>query len=152
MKHYDLGVIGTGPAGQKAAIQAAKLGKKVVISEKNNVLGGATVNTGTIPSKALREAVLHLTGVSKRGLFGQSYRVKRNITVADLIYVSQQVIHHEMEIIRDHFDRNGIELVWGQAHFEGPTTVRVERPEDFELLTAEKFFIASGTRPARPSH
>lgn len=151
MRQFDCVVIGTGPAGQKAAIQAAKLGKKVAIIEKNNVLGGATVNTGTIPSKALREAVLHLTGVSKRGLFGQSYRVKRNITISDLIYVSQQVIHHEMEIIRDHFDRNGIELVWGAAHFEGPTSVRVERPEDFEMLTAEKFFIATGTRPARPS-
>src|SRR2546430_8459230 len=93
MKHYDVGVIGTGPAGQKAAIQAAKLGKKVVITEKNNVLGGATINTGTIPSKALREAVMHLTGASKRGIFGESYRVKRNITISDLIYVSQQVIH-----------------------------------------------------------
>ena len=125
MRQFDCVVIGTGPAGQKAAIQAAKLGKRVAIVEKNNVLGGATVNTGTIPSKALREAVMHLTGVSKRGLFGESYRVKRNITVSDLIYVSQQVIHHEMEIIRDHFDRNGIELVWGQARFENPTTVRV---------------------------
>ena len=101
MKHYDVAVIGTGPAGQKAAIQAAKLGKKVVITEKNNVLGGATINTGTIPSKALREAVMHLTGASKRGIFGESYRVKRNITISDLIYVSQQVIHHELELVRD---------------------------------------------------
>ena len=134
MRQFDCVVIGTGPAGQKAAIQAAKLGKRVAIIEKNSVLGGATVNTGTIPSKALREAVLHLTGVSKRGLFGESYRVKRNITITDLIYVSQQVIHHEMEIIRDHFDRNGIELIWGQAQFENPTTLRVERPEDFEVI------------------
>src|ERR1700712_2461367 len=139
MKHYDCAVIGTGPAGQKAAIQAAKLGKSVVIIEKTNVLGGATVNTGTIPSKALREAVLHLTGVSKRGLFGQSYRVKRHITIADLIYVSQQVMHHEMEIIRDHFDRNNVDLIWGHARFTGPATVRVERPEDFEELSADKF-------------
>src|SRR5207245_76119 len=115
MKHYDLGVIGTGPAGQKGAIQAAKLGKKVVISEKKNVLGGAAINTGTIPSKALREAVLHLTGVSKRGLFGESYKVKRNITISDLIYVSQQVIHHELDLIRNHLDRNNVELVWGAA-------------------------------------
>src|ERR1700709_1060188 len=151
MKHYDCAIIGTGPAGQKAAIQAAKLGKKVVIIEKNATVGGATVNTGTIPSKALREAVMHLTGASKRGLFGQSYRVKRNITITDLIYVSQQVIHHELEMIRDHFERNGIDVVWGCAKFQGPNTIHVERPEDSEMLTADKFIIATGSRPARPS-
>src|SRR5947209_19721665 len=85
MRHFDLAVIGTGPGGQKAAIQAAKLGKKVIIIEKNSVVGGASINTGTIPSKALREAVLHLTGVNRRGLFGVATRVKRNITIADLI-------------------------------------------------------------------
>src|SRR3954465_8000889 len=98
MRHFDCIVIGTGPAGQKAAIQAAKLGKKVAIIERNNVLGGASINTGTIPSKALREAVLHLTGANKRGLFGESYRVKRNITISDLIYVRPKVIHHELEL------------------------------------------------------
>src|SRR5438270_682935 len=99
MRHFDLAVIGTGPGGQKAAIQGAKLGKKVIIVEKNSVIGGASINTGTIPSKALREAVLHLTGVGRRGLFGEATRVKRNITVADLIYVSRQVISHELSII-----------------------------------------------------
>src|SRR5258708_5221865 len=152
MRQFDCVVIGTGPAGQKAAIQAAKLGKKVAIIEKNNVLGGATVNTGTIPSKALREAVLHLTGVSKRGLFGQSYRVKRNITIADLIYVSQQVIHHEMELIRDHFDRNNIDLTWGMACFEDAHTLKIDRPDETEKLSADKFIIATGTRPARPAN
>src|SRR5256885_7601362 len=97
MRHYDCAVIGTGPAGQKAAIQAAKLGKRVAIIEKSSAVGGAAINTGTIPSKALREAVMHLTGANKRGLFGEHYRVKRDITVADLIYVSQQVIHHELQ-------------------------------------------------------
>ncbi|MEM9790600.1 MAG: FAD-dependent oxidoreductase, partial [Planctomycetota bacterium] len=82
MKHYDVAIIGTGPAGQKGAIQAAKLGKSVAIIEKNNVLGGAQINTGTIPSKALREAALHLTGANKRGLFGESYRVKKHISIA----------------------------------------------------------------------
>src|SRR5262249_46833669 len=90
MRHYDIAVIGTGPSGQKAAIQAAKLGKRVVVIERNAVVGGAQINTGTIPSKALREAALHLTGSNKRGLFGESYRVKRNITVDDLITVSHQ--------------------------------------------------------------
>src|ERR1700722_12145259 len=115
MRHFDCCVIGTGPAGQKAAIQAAKLGKRVAIIEKNSVLGGASINTGTIPSKALREAVLHLTGVNRRTLFGESYRVKRNITISDLIYVSQQVINQELSILRDQFERNNVELIWGAA-------------------------------------
>jgi NAD(P) transhydrogenase len=150
MRHFDCAVIGTGPAGQKAAIQAAKLGKKTVVIEKNSVLGGASINTGTIPSKALREAVLHLTGASFRGLFGESYRVKRNITVADLIFVSEQVIRHELELIRSHFDRNNIELVWGEARFVSPNLMEVTRPDDSERLSAEVFVIATGSRPARP--
>ena len=152
MRHFDCVIIGTGPAGQKAAIQAAKLGKRVAIIEKNNVLGGAQINTGTIPSKALREAVLHLTGASKRGLFGESYRVKRDITVADLISVSQQVIRREWEVIRDQFDRNHIELIWGEAHFEGPNLLQVKRPSESEMLTADKFLLAVGTRPAKPAN
>src|SRR5258706_472840 len=152
MRHYDCAVIGTGPAGQKAAIQAAKLGKKVAIIEKNSTVGGATINTGTIPSKALREAVLHLTGASKRGLFGESYCVKRDITVADLIHVSQQVITHELQLVRSHLDRNGIDLIWGTATFETANRLHVVRPNDSEHLTADKFFIATGTRPARPAH
>jgi NAD(P) transhydrogenase len=151
MRHFDLAVIGTGPAGQKAAIQAAKLGKSVVIIEKNNVLGGATVNTGTIPSKALREAVLHLTGVGRRGLFGEVARVKKNITISDLIYVSQNVIHTELAVIRDHFDRNGVELVWGSARFDDDNVLYIDRPDDFEVISAEKFVIATGTRPAKPA-
>ena len=150
MRHFDCIVIGTGPAGQKAAIQAAKLGKTVAIVEKNAVLGGASINTGTIPSKALREAVLHLTGAAKRGLFGESSRMKRNITVGDLIYVSQHVIHQELTLIRDHFDRNNVELVWGAARFDGANVIYVQRPDDFEVLSADYFIIATGTRPATP--
>ena len=151
MKHFDLCVIGTGPAGQKAAIQAAKLGKKVCITERNNVLGGASINTGTIPSKALREAVLHLTGVGRRGLFGEVARVKRNITVADLVYVSQQVINKELSIIRDQLDRNGVELIWGTARFDEESVVFIDRADDFEAISAEFFVIATGSRPAKPA-
>ena len=151
MRHFDLAVIGTGPAGQKAAIQASKLGKTVAIVEKKNVLGGATVNTGTIPSKALREAVMHLTGVGRRTLFGEVARVKKTITIADLIYVSQHVIHTELAVIRDHFDRNSIELIWGEAWFEDDHTLYIKRPDDFETLSADKFVIATGTRPAKPT-
>ena len=152
MKHYDIVVIGTGPAGQKGAIQAAKLGKRVAVIEKNQVLGGAQINTGTIPSKALREAALHLTGANKRGLFGESYRVKKNITIADLVSVSSVVIRHEWEVIRDQFDRNGVELIWGTAHFEGPNLLQIVRSDETDMITADKFLLAVGTQPAIPSH
>ncbi len=150
MRHFDCVVIGSGPAGQRAAIQAAKLGRRVCVIEKGIHVGGAAINTGTIPSKALREAVLHLTGSSKKGLFGENSRVKRQITIDDLIYVSQRVIHHEIELVREYFDRNDIELINGTAEFEGPNMITVTRDRESERLTADKFFIAIGTRPAKP--
>lgn len=150
MRHFDCIVIGSGPGGQKAAIQAAKLGKSVCIIEKNNVLGGTSINTGTIPSKALREAVLHLTGLNKRSLFGENFRVKRTITVADLIYVSQQVVHNELELIRDQLERNNVELIWGSARFDQEIVIFVDRPDDFEVVSGDIVVIATGTRPARP--
>ncbi|MEQ8211077.1 MAG: Si-specific NAD(P)(+) transhydrogenase [Lacipirellulaceae bacterium] len=152
MKHYDCIVIGTGPAGQKGAIQAAKLGKRVAIIEKNAVLGGAQINTGTIPSKALREAALHLTGANRKGLFGNTTRVKSEITVADLASVSQQVIRHEWDVIRSQFERNHVELIWGRAEFQSPNELVVHGPDNSEVITADQFLIAVGTRPARPSH
>jgi NAD(P) transhydrogenase len=151
MKHFDCVVIGTGPAGQKGAIQAAKLGKRVAIIEKNPVLGGAQINTGTIPSKALREAALHLTGANQRGLFGSTQQVKKHITIADLIAISQQVIRHEWEVIRNQFERNGVELLWGRAEFEGPNQVRIHSAETSEVIQADNFLIAVGTKPARPT-
>jgi len=150
MRQFDCVVIGSGPAGQKAAIQAAKLGKRVCVVEKNPVLGGAGVNTGTIPSKALREAVLHLTGATKRGLFGEQSRIKKRITIDDLIYVSRQVVQREISLVRDHFDRNQIELTWGEARFESPKVVLVVREGETDQIAGEKFFIASGTKPAMP--
>ncbi len=151
MKHYELAVIGSGPGGQKASIQAAKLGKRVVIIEKNPVLGGAGINTGTIPSKALREAVLYLSGAGKRTLYGDNFRPKRDITIEDLIYVSQQVIHNELTVIREQLDRNNVDLMWGAAHFEGPNLLQIQKPENMEMLTADKFVICTGTRPAMPA-
>src|SRR5213083_3541793 len=97
---YDLLVIGSGPAGQRAAIQAAKLGKHVAIVERKAVVGGVCINTGTIPSKTLREAVLHLSGYRERGLYGASYTVKQNITLADLLFRTDHVIQHELDIVR----------------------------------------------------
>ncbi len=150
MRHFDVVVIGSGPAGQKAAIQASKLGKNACIIEKNSVLGGASINTGTVPSKALREAVLHLTGLNKRTLFGESYRMKRTITIADLTYVSQQVVHNELDLIRDQLDRNNVELIWGAARFDQEIVIFVDRPDDFEVVSGDTIIIATGTRPARP--
>jgi NAD(P) transhydrogenase len=151
MKHFDCVVIGTGPAGQKGAIQAAKLGKRVAIIEKNPVLGGTQINTGTIPSKALREAALHLTGANQRGLFGNVQQVKKHVTIADLTAIAQQVIRHEWEVIRNQFDRNGVELLWGRAEFEGPNELRIHSAEASEVITADKFLVAVGTKPARPA-
>jgi NAD(P) transhydrogenase len=151
MKHFDCIVIGTGPAGQKGAIQAAKLGKRVAIIEKNPVLGGTQINTGTIPSKALREAALHLTGAHQRGLFGSTQQVKKHITIADLTAISQQVIRHEWEVIRKQFERNGVELLWGRAEFEDAHHVRVQSAEGSEVIEADTFLVAVGTKPARPT-
>ena len=151
-KHYDVLVIGTGPAGQKGAIQAAKLGRSVAIIEKSPVVGGVQVNTGTIPSKALREAVITLTGSDKRNLLGASYRAKKNVTVADLGAFSQQIIRHEWELIGSQFERNHVELIWGKAQFVGPNEVEVYTKDGPERFTADKFLIAVGTRPARPEH
>lgn len=153
MRHFDCVVIGTGPAGQKGAIQAAKLGKRVGIVEKNAVLGGAQINTGTIPSKALREAALHLTGAGKRGLYGNSSRIKKRITISDLAAVSQQVIRHERDVIHDQFERNGVEQLWGAGRFQSPNELFIDRPDDTsEVITADKFLVAVGTRPARPDN
>src|SRR5436190_9669149 len=112
---FDILVIGSGPGGQKAAIAAAKLGRRVAIVERNHMVGGVCLNTGTIPSKTLREAVLYLTGVSMRELYGASYRVKQDITVQDLLARTQHVIGRETEVVRAQLFRNHIELVAGSA-------------------------------------
>ncbi|MEN0109679.1 MAG: Si-specific NAD(P)(+) transhydrogenase [Planctomycetota bacterium] len=151
-KHYDVLVIGTGPAGQKGAIQAAKLGRSVGVIEKDPVVGGAQVNTGTIPSKALREAVITLTGADKRNLLGASYRAKKDVTVADLAAFSQQIIRMEWELIGSQFERNGVDLIWGAAKFTGPNEVQVTTKDDVVRYTADKFLVSVGTRPARPTH
>jgi NAD(P) transhydrogenase len=143
-------VIGSGPAGQKAAIQAAKLGKQVALVEASNVPGGACINTGTIPSKALREAVFHLSGVGLRNVYGDSYTVKQDVTIDDLLFRSQHVIRTEIDVIRGHMARNGVEMIWGQARFEDPHVVRVCRPHSSETVFADHIVIAVGTAPARP--
>jgi NAD(P) transhydrogenase len=147
---FDLTVIGSGPAGQRAAIAAAKLGRRVAVIESRQV-GGVSVNRGTIPSKTLREAVLYLTGLNQRALYGQSYRMKEEVTVADLRLRTQQVIAREVDVIRDQLARNRVQLLPGIARFEDPHTVSVAGPAGTRSVSAERIVIATGTRPAHPS-
>jgi NAD(P) transhydrogenase len=147
---YDLLAIGCGPAGQKAAIQAAKLGKRAAIVERQQV-GGVCVISGTIPSKTLREAVLHLTGFAQRGVYGQSYRVKEEITVDDLRTRYQDVIRRETDVIKDQLARNHVALIEGSASFVDPHTVEIKRQDGgTRHVTADNVVIAAGTRPLRP--
>ena len=152
MANYDLLVIGTGPAGQKAAVQAAKLGKKVGIIEKKEVVGGVCINTGTIPSKSLREAVLYLSGFRQRSLYGAGYRLKQAITIEDLAIRSQHVIRNEIRIVQDQMRRNGIDMIYGTAGFVDPHRLRIQHAGVAVEHTADFIVIAVGTEPARPAH
>ena len=151
MYDYDLLVLGSGPGGQKAAIAAAKLDRRVAIVERRNMVGGVCINTGTIPSKTLREAVLYLTGLNQREMYGQSYRLKDDITVADLAARTQHVIGREIDVIRSQLSRNRVRLLTGTASFTDPHTLRVRDEGGAEMtVTAEHVIIAAGTVPARP--
>src|SRR5689334_3227887 len=122
---YDLIVIGSGPAGQRAAVAAAKMNKRVVVVEARTVVGGVCINTGTIPSKTMREAVLHLSGYNYRSVYGINYRVKERITTADLAFRVQAVIKTEVDVTEAQLSRNGIDIVHGMACFVDPHKVRV---------------------------
>jgi NAD(P) transhydrogenase len=151
VSEFDVLVLGSGPGGQKAAIAAAKLGREVAIVERRDLLGGVCLHTGTIPSKTLREAVLHLTGLQHRELYGHSYRVKDEITVADLTAQTRYVVAREIDVIRDQLSRNRVRLLSGTARFRDPHTVEVrDEAGHATTVTADKIIIATGTRPARP--
>src|SRR6185503_20472098 len=107
---FDLVVIGSGPAGQKAALNAAKLGRRVALIERVNQVGGVCIHTGTVPSKAIREAVLHLTGIRERSVYDEGYSVKQDITMSDLLYRSRHVVRTEVDVIRNQMSRNGVAL------------------------------------------
>ncbi len=150
---HDLLVIGSGPGGQKAAIAAAKLGRRVCVVERRHMVGGVCVNTGTIPSKTLREAVMYLTGMAQRDVYGASYRVKSDITVQDLLARTQHVIGREVEVVRAQLLRNHVDLVSGSARFVDPHTVEVtgDGGSGNTRLSAAAIVIATGTSPARPT-
>ena len=142
---YELVVIGSGPAGQKAAIQAAKLRKKVALVERRSVVGGSCVNVGTIPSKTIREAIVYLTGIGQRAIYGQDYRLKDEISIADLAARTRYVVEKERTVIRDQLLRNHVAILDGTASFRDEHTLDV----DGRAARAEKIVIATGSQPAR---
>jgi NAD(P) transhydrogenase len=148
---FDVLVIGSGPGGQKAAIAAAKLDRRVAIVERPDMLGGVCLNTGTIPSKTLREAVLYLTGLDQREMYGQSYRVKDEITIGDLTARTRHVVSRENDVVRSQLSRNRVSIHTGTASFTGPEAVTItDAAGRTREVTAEKIIIATGTKPARP--
>ncbi|MFI4974612.1 MAG: Si-specific NAD(P)(+) transhydrogenase [Caulobacterales bacterium] len=150
---YDLIVIGSGPAGRRAAVQGAKLGKRVLVVERGRRVGGVSVHTGTIPSKTLRETVLNLSGWRERGFYGRAYRVKQDIGAADLLKRLHITLDHEVEILEHQFARNGVETVRGAARFLDPHRVEIQRDDgDIQTCSALRLVIAVGTRPYRPGH
>jgi NAD(P) transhydrogenase len=151
---YDMLVIGSGPAGQRAAIQAAKLDKRVAIVERKDTVGGAAVNVGTIPSKTLREAVLYLSGYRERGLYGDAYVVKRDVRLADLLVRTDYVTRHEGDVTLNQIMRNRIELLAADASFIDPHSLHLTYIDGrgHRDVTADKIVIATGTSATRPDN
>jgi NAD(P) transhydrogenase len=148
MQVYDLIVIGSGPGGQRAAIQAAKSGKRVAMIEKRKAVGGVCTNTGTIPSKTMREAVLHLSGFYYQNFYGANYHVKEVVTMADLNYRVQRVVESEVAVIQDQLQRNGVDVMHGTGSFIDAHHVAVENGNGRNELQGANILIATGTKPA----
>jgi NAD(P) transhydrogenase len=148
MQPYELIVIGSGPGGQRAAIQAVKAGKRVALVEKQQAVGGVCINTGTIPSKTMREAVLHLSGFYEQSFYGANYHGKDQVTMADLSFRVQRVIENEVSVIQDQLKRNGVDLIHGLGKFMDAHHIRVENNNGFSELEGEYIVLATGTKPA----
>src|SRR6185437_3663614 len=149
-RNYDLIVIGSGPAGQKGAICAAKLQKRVAIIDRIVMLGGVCVHTGTIPSKSVREAIFQLTGIAVRTFYGSSYRGNNNnISLQDLAFRVGSIVSRETDVIHAQLRRNGIEIFQGSAQFADPHSIEVDGANEKTTLRGENILIACGTRPAR---
>ncbi len=146
--HYDLIVIGSGPAGQKGAIAAAKLGKRVAITDRRRMIGGVCLNTGTIPSKTMREAILYLSGFRQRSFYGRDYSVKERITSQDLSFRVLKVVRRELEVVRAQLKRNGVDVLEGSARFRDPHTIEIQDDGAPQVVSADHVLIACGTRPA----
>src|SRR5678816_881309 len=145
---FDLVVIGSGPAGQKGAICAAKLRKKVAIIDRKLTMGGVCVHTGTIPTKTLREAILYLSGFQQRTFYGRGYVLKDRIAMSDLIFRAQAVMAREIEVIKAQLRRNYVTTLEGTARFVDPHTIEVTSDEGVQMVRGQHVLIACGTRPA----
>jgi NAD(P) transhydrogenase len=152
LANHDFIIIGSGPAGRRAAIQAAKLGKSVLVVEKGRRVGGVSVHTGTIPSKTLRETVLNLTGWRERGFYGRAYRVKKDIQAKDLMARLHMTLDHEVDVLEHQFARNAVHTMKGQARFLDPHHVEVTTEgEGTRVYRGGRILLAVGTRPHRPA-
>lgn len=151
MQHYDLIVIGGGPAGEKGAAQAAYFGKKVALIEESTQLGGACINTGTLPSKTLRESALYFSGLRQRGLYGIDYSLREGLTVDDFMHHKDEVVESERNMVRKNIAGHSIDLYIGKGQFESAKNLAVlSKGKDAERLSADVFLIATGSRPHRP--
>lgn len=151
MQNFDLLVIGSGPGGQRAAIQAAKLGKTVAVAERREIVGGVTAHTGTIPSKTMREAVLYLSGWKEKGFYGQGYQVKDEITAGDVLHRLNATVNQQIEIIKHQLRRNRVKVLTGTGAFLDPHTISVTNDAGEEAhYKADNIVIATGTVPHRP--
>ena len=148
MQPYDLIVIGSGPGGQRAAIQGAKAGKRVALIERQTSLGGVCINTGTIPSKTMREAVLHLSGFYDKNFYGTNYNAKDHITMADLNFRVQHVVENEVGVTQNQLKRNGVDLIHGTAQFTSPHNIRVANSSGYGEFEGQFVVVATGTKPA----
>jgi NAD(P) transhydrogenase len=150
--HFDLDVIGAGPAGEKGAAQAAYFGKQVCVIERSPKPGGAAVNTGTIPSKTLRETALYFSGLRQRGLYGVDLRVKHDITISDFMYRERAVVEAAWSLIDENLKRHNVTVVQGSAKVIGPKTIEVERyGEPSREITGEAILVATGSHPQQPT-
>ena len=153
MAHYDLIIIGSGPAGRSAAMQAGKLKRRVLVIDARARLGGVSVHTGTIPSKTLRETVLNLSGWRERSFYGRSYRVKNEIGADDLKARLHKTLDYEVDVLEHQFNRNHVDVLHGKARFLSPNQVEVATEVgEITLVTGDKFLIATGTRTYRPDN
>ncbi|MCR9193118.1 MAG: Si-specific NAD(P)(+) transhydrogenase [Hyphomonas sp.] len=150
---FDLVIIGSGPAGRRAAIQAAKLDKKVLVVEKSRRVGGVSVHTGTIPSKTLRETVLNLSGWRERGFYGRTYKVKSDISADDLRHRLSKTLDHEVDVLEHQFTRNSVTLINGHARFLSRTEIEITEADGRkQRVSFERALISVGTRPYRPDY
>jgi len=146
--HYDLAVIGSGPAGQKGAIAAAKMRKRVAVVDRRDMIGGCSLHLGTIPSKTMREAILYLSGVRQRSFYGGDYRVKDDISARDLGHRVDIVLEREINVVKAQLKRNSVTTINGMARFVDPHTIEIEGTDGPSVVTADTILIACGTRPA----